>query len=1182
MKDTKKENTMNIRKIAAAAGAALLGMVASADDYIWLPTEANTSSTPYLWDDPGNWEANKIPVPGIDSVVNMKSIPATQYIRIPDEGLTFGELNITAKNSPKPDFTGGPIRLEKAAGEAKLSFPNGSRIYFHQAISCPGDLSITAKYRAYFYGAISVGGMLTASGSGTCVQMCPNSALATNAYPRGVWRMYGGGGFDIDASVAKPGCPVLQEIEELRVSSAGNLTLGCAKQDSTEYGTYYASVWLHAKKLTGSAALTLDDDVDGGSNWVGTFRVDDISEFTGEIKGSVARLWFTPGENDPRTQYLKKYSLTTEKSGVRGRIGVPDADVNVTFGTMSLVDAQGNTPTSGAEFYKTGAGKLTVSNYVQVANPQCGIINVQQGTLWLRSESGTIVQPNLIVDSDAVLEVSPDTTLTVNNATLKSPFTLGGGGKLIVLDGDRPANIILRDGATISFPNRTDVLPTDDGIVPEVAGDPAFWVDASKRDSIEFNVGSALRFHRWNDCRKTAEDDGYMHAATADQYPEYGVPAEGTAYYPAWRKDPGPNRMGFVHIQRRTARWDKWESLYWNQAIANIRCVFMVCGTVGSAASGDDNDYKGGGGIFLGNGPQLQARSFDRGSWDNWPTRIVKSASGTWYRDGTMIAPTEDYGGYRPGFQLIEAINMNTGVSAQSFGAGIESFLDGKPDATESSTCGRNRICECIVYTNTLTEAERKATAEYLYRKWFRRPYPGIRAGTPMSAVASVTVADGGAIAAAHDMAVTTLTAEGDFTKTGAGTLFVSETDASADVTVAEGRLTFKSAPSRGSDLPRAWFHADATRADTLVSAGEQDGTNFIRRWRDCNGGQVSLFTTENRTRQPFVHTDALNGLPVVDLGRMDAADETTANQTVLFFQDASVRGESYEDGSWTTNRNFRDVFVVWGSENGGNDFMTAEGGTAWRPFPRSSVSTATGKILSGLEKDANRLGVWRKDGAQVINPSDAGLSGTYDLVSFHGQDVSNAFRACSFGYASSKSTGGMQLGEVLVYTNALSQEEVLCVEAYLRQKWFGVETPGRKVSTVAGVTALKGATLAVEGSLDVGRIGGAGTVVKGNVNLAAGGVIELQVNADGTVSPLTVAAPATLVALGGGTIRLTGEVAKLGINRLAAVLGNVAFPEGSFWTVENVPNRCVCRAKVVNGKLIFVSQKRGLVLFVR
>lgn len=83
MKDTKKENTMNIRKIAAAAGAALLGMVASADDYIWLPTEANTSSTPYLWNDPGNWEANKIPVPGIDSVVNMKSIPATQYIRIP-------------------------------------------------------------------------------------------------------------------------------------------------------------------------------------------------------------------------------------------------------------------------------------------------------------------------------------------------------------------------------------------------------------------------------------------------------------------------------------------------------------------------------------------------------------------------------------------------------------------------------------------------------------------------------------------------------------------------------------------------------------------------------------------------------------------------------------------------------------------------------------------------------------------------------------------------------------------------------------------------------------------------------------------------------------------------------------------------------------------------------------------
>ena len=1155
MKDTKKENTMNIRKIAAAAGAALLGMVASADDYIWLPTEANTEATPYLWDDPGNWEANKIPVPGIDSVVNMKSIPAAQHIQLPDAGITFGDFYVSG--SAQSYFRGGMIRFEKTAGKSTFSLP-AKHTRFYMPIVCPGDLDIKAGNHVYLRNTVSVAGILENSAGGM-VHLCPSTALATNAFPTGEWKLSGKGTtLGIDAAECSCANRVFQEVDEIRVVADAGIGLTCKSANATEGGTGANMTWLRVKKLTGSSTLELNHGGANGQNWVGTFAVEDLSGFTGAIKCNVSRLWFAPGPNDSRTPYLKKYSLNSASNfaGCRGRIGVPEADVNAVLGEMYLADRQAGGTTT-LEFYKTGAGKLTVSNYVQDATPQYGTINIQQGALWLRSESGAIVQPNLIVDSDAVLEVSPDTTLTVNNATLPSTFTLGGGGKLVVLGGDRPANIILRDGATVSFPNRTDVLPSDDGIVPAVAGYPAFWVDASKKESLVFNTGSTVSINRWNDCRKASEDDGYMYAATY----------EGGTRSPVWLTDASPNKMGVVHIRRLGNDISSWEGLYWNQALTNIRCVFMVYGTVGSAY---DNDSGAGGGFFLGNGPLLSTASFNRNSMDYWDAGIVNSSpGGTWYRDGTVISATAS-NGYRPGYQLIEAINMNAGTGAQSFGTIM------------NKGCGRNRICECIVYTNTLTEAERKATAEYLYRKWFRRPYPGILAGSPASAVASVTVADGGAVEAAQDMAVTTLTAGGDFTKTGEGTLFVSETDASADVTVAEGRLTFKSAPSRGSDLPRAWFHADATRADTLVSAGEQDGTNFIRRWRDCNGGQVSLFTTENRTRQPFVHTDALNGLPVVDLGRMDTADETTANQTVLFFQDASVRGESYEDGSWTTNRNFRDVFVVWGSENGGNDFMTAEGGTAWRPFPRSSVSTATGKILSGLEKDANRLGVWRKDGAQVINPSDAGLSGTYDLVSFHGQDVSNAFRACSFGYASQKSTGGMQLGEVLVYTNALSQEEILCVEAYLRQKWFGVETPGRKVSTVAGVTALKGATLAVEGSLDVGRIGGAGTVVKGNVNLAAGGVIELQVNADGTVSPLTVAAPATLVALGGGTIRLTGEVAKLGINRLAAVLGNVAFPEGSSWTVENVPNRCVCRAKVVNGKLIFVSQKQGLVLFVR
>ena len=120
----------------------------------------------------------------------------------------------------------------------------------------------------------------------------------------------------------------------------------------------------------------------------------------------------------------------------------------------------------------------------------------------------------------------------------------------------------------------------------------------------------------------------------------------------------------------------------------------------------------------------------------------------------------------------------------------------------------------------------------------------------------------------------------GTLKKTGAGTLRINVvTTVHPTVDHREGRLAFGVSDGDYSTaltaLSGAWFHVDASKADTMTVVSE-NGTNFVTRWTDVRP-TAGVYATpwevgesENWRAvgaRPFLREAAQNGRPVVDFG---------------------------------------------------------------------------------------------------------------------------------------------------------------------------------------------------------------------------------------------------------------------------------------------------------------------------
>jgi autotransporter-associated beta strand protein len=310
--------------------------------------------------------------------------------------------------------------------------------------------------------------------------------------------------------------------------------------------------------------------------------------------------------------------------------------------------------------------------------------------------------------------------------------------------------------------------------------------------------------------------------------------------------------------------------------------------------------------------------------------------------------------------------------------------------------------------------------------------------------------------------------------KRGAGELVADNIEEGSDLSIQAGTVKVEPIAAVAkvpAGEPVIWMDASVAASCTMALSNE------VSRWYDRRTpGSNDNFYASVLYKPPLWVTNALNGLPVLDFGKLGQSGQVNENRMLEF--------KSYQD-------NIRSVFWVIGSRNGGGFLLgDSKHDNGRRHFHRGSQSGSFGGVPgdslwhAASDKGVVRAGETWTNGIPV-NGTSCGLSGGYDLVSWRLSEADDAagnapgaiwFASC-YAPTDGRLNGGQELGEVLIYTNRLSEVERLETERYLMRKWFPQHTAA---GLALGTVSLDGA--------------GAGFV---NAYPAPVRIVELVVNAE-------------------------------------------------------------------------------------
>ena len=784
---------------------------------------------------------------------------------------------------------------------------------------------------------------------------------------------------------------------------------------------------------------------------------------------------------------------------------------------------------------KDGRGTLTVG--VDEASGS-GSLVVEEGVFALTNNpaagNGAFRLGSVSVSAGATLQL-PATGLSAGRFSAADGAVVSGPGALTVegwTGGGDLGALVLTNGATVTIAAGEPGVVVHDVPEARVAGHPAFWLDASAESSIVYTTDDATGTNfvtRWNDCR-AGEPMFCTNIVRRPQYLKDGTPA-GTYVRIGQCKDTG-NRITNTEV------------LVWSEPLYDIRAVFLV------------QDPTEGGGVILGRCSWRlpdgyygsRGGPYYRGDNPTWSSAIIAASYATpCVKEGRFFLDGEEVVGYSHGYlgafmQLVEH-HVNTDYSASgsvhplacdAFGIG---YLDNPSGGGFVSTeNGGLRIAECIIYTNSLSYVERLETAQYLMRKWLGKDVVYLPYDTKTKARAGTLAACGEqvAVAAGEDFVVGEVAGAGGFTKTGGGTLVVGSLP-SGDVRVEAGDVCVESMSLSNSSVPPTpWVHMDAADESTLVTSG-----NSVTKWYDAAGSGAYL--TKLFTNHPLLVSNVLNGLPVVDLGTRNGTGKAAFR---YYKPDDSTYDHGNQYGGYLNSPNVRTAFFVYGSKGGGVSLFGCWGNgyPAQGIFPHYPTGYGAGERGAPMCCSAvGHEGMWSdlrtaisngtasvKLNGVPIDPLVTPFSGGYDLLTFDcptGNRKGDTFGSYGQGDAY---VGGVEYGEMLLYTNRLSSVDISRVEAYLAKKWFDRTMPGHSVAAPTSLFVSEGASVTLTGSGDAypAAIGGAGAVT-GEVHVPADGALIAEVAADGTVAgPLAVNGTADLSK--GGAVTFTGATESL------------------------------------------------------
>ena len=286
------------------------------------------------------------------------------------------------------------------------------------------------------------------------------------------------------------------------------------------------------------------------------------------------------------------------------------------------------------------------------------------------------------------------------------------------------------------------------------------------------------------------------------------------------------------------------------------------------------------------------------------------------------------------------------------------------------------------------------------------------------------------------------------------------------------------------------WANISTTISNRFVNeARAAGGGYYIEYMPDCRPDQTYYFGRNGRNYQKLgsASPDAECLPSVYAYQKFNGCNGLTTiccagSSRRLPLACGDVKGDS------TTSIAAKMVVMVFGSQDGGGKALV---GTTDSAFAR------TDGVANGLTTSAS-ANIWL-DGVKVANPTTQKFNGGWQIVSVDttGHNVNG------FGWAKNyNDAGGQNYGEILVFTNALSDVERTAVESYLAEKW-GISTyqGGGPSPTVRAV----GRT----GTLEVASGSGVtlGGCYAGTVDVKAGATLTV---ADDLLPPTPDELPAT------------------------------------------------------------------------
>ena len=470
--------------------------------------------------------------------------------------------------------------------------------------------------------------------------------------------------------------------------------------------------------------------------------------------------------------------------------------------------------------------------------------------------------------------------------------------------------------------------------------------------------------------------------------------------------------------------------------------------------------------------------------------------------------------------------------------------------------CGGSRYAEIILYTRELSERERTATRNYLRQKWFGVAPEPLPEAERQSIQAGTWRVDGEeSVSAEDDIVADRIVGAGTLVKSGSGTMEVDDITAlTGKVTVAEGAFALKLPPpaAEGEFITDGLIlHLDADVGVTTESDPDTSEPR-VTRWDSADGGGwYAVPGTYGVVAKPVLINNARAGHSAANLS-------TNEHQYMVFMDPNGVQAPLTNIRSvvWVMNTREGGGMLLGGGRdypyNHPNNRWNFHRGTKYRLAGDTEDRTVNAEfkvgcsLLSGNGQGNlhNGSSTWRVNGSAVGVYQQNVLSGDWDMISMamsgNDQPATEAEAlACDGRTIASSSfyqrSGGQLMGELLVYSNALTSAQIEGLEAYLKRKW-GFVRP--QVTNLAEVAVAEGAALDLQGSSQyLAAISGGGVVsngvltagavdssegldVDGDLSLADGAVWSIAVGADGCE---TLAVDGTLTFGPNLTIALSG-----------------------------------------------------------